>query len=413
MKTTIRALLLATLPNEVTDLMARYCAAERYSYKRLLEGRTALDVEKAVAEQFSLNSRYAKDAVFEAGALIVAQRELVKLRWCEWEKRLKAATEKLKKAKSAVKQARLKAKVARRQRKLAFWQRYKEAGTHPPVVFGGKRAFRDRCSGKISQSEWREGRSHRLLSRGDKTKGGNLNLRLVPGALCGDFLEIAVPGQGRMAPRCVVPVYLPRKVSKQTGMVNGTDWRSMVLAYLAWTCGAALVIEDLKFLDDREVGAKFNRMAHQFVYRELLQAIERRALRHAVPIVKVHPAYTSVIGALKYAHQYQLGIHQASLIGGATTAWAVGNIVMYRKSGSFLRTRNGVTKSEGLAVYLWWIIPGMFVIWLTLSWSVLLAAFSMVVFLGSHLYYRQHRCVLCPLTCPFQPDPSKRYKNAT
>ena len=72
------------------------------------------------------------------------------------------------------------------------------------------------------------------------------------------------------------------------------------------------MVEDLRFVDDREVNAKFHRMAHQFIYRGLLQATLRRALRQGVPIQRVHPAYTSAIGGLKYAHQYRLVIHNAA-----------------------------------------------------------------------------------------------------
>lgn len=45
-------------------------------------------------------------------------------------------------------------------------------------------------------------------------------------------------------------------------------------------------------------------------YRRLLAAMERRAVRQGARLVKVHPAYTSAIGALKYAHQYRLSIHR-------------------------------------------------------------------------------------------------------
>jgi IS605 OrfB family transposase len=404
LKTTVRAMVLTRLPDEVVDLMARYCAAERYAYARRRKGEATLDLEKTVATKFGLNSRYAKDSVFSANVLITAQTELVKLQTSVWAKKLHVAKAKLAKAKFPLKQKGLEAKVAKRQRKLAFWQKHKEAGTHPPVVFGGRKAFHDRCAGKISREEWHEGRSHRLVSRGDKTKGGNLNLRVVPGGLGGAFLEIAVPGRSHRAPRIVVPIYLPRKVSKRSGLVNGIDWRGMVLAYIAtgkpyqveviqrdgkvychitleeavaaveptarylgvdtnpaglaatqvqadgnfkrtWWLGdgeltyartdrrsnrvgelaaqvvdlamqqqATLVIEDLKFADDHEVSAKFHRVSHQFVYRGLLKAIERRALRQGVPIRKVHPAYTSVIGILKYAHQYRLTIHQAAAL---------------------------------------------------------------------------------------------------
>jgi len=78
--------------------------------------------------------------------------------------------------------------------------------------------------------------------------------------------------------------------------------------------GAALVVEDLRFIDDRDLAKKFNRVSHQFVYRKLLEAVERKAAREGVRLVKVHPAYTSAIGSMKYAHQYRLSIHEASAV---------------------------------------------------------------------------------------------------
>ncbi|MHB9146490.1 MAG: IS200/IS605 family accessory protein TnpB-related protein, partial [Symbiobacteriia bacterium] len=80
MKTTIQALILTPPPDLLVDLMARYGAAERYAYAHRIRGEVTLDLEKVAAAKFGLNSRYAKDAVFEANALIAAQTELVKLR---------------------------------------------------------------------------------------------------------------------------------------------------------------------------------------------------------------------------------------------------------------------------------------------------------------------------------------------
>lgn len=350
MKTTVRAILLVPLPPAVSELMARYCAALRCAYRRLLQGQRALEIEKSVAAQYALNSRYAKDAVYEAAVLIRSQNTLVGLRVRQWQRKLQGAERKLARARSPAKQAGLAAKVGKRRRRLAFWQRHLEAGTHPPVVFGGRQAFRDRCAGKISRAEWRDRRSQRLLARGDKSKGGNLQLRLTPGGPGGAVLQIAVPGAGRIADRVQVPIYLPQKVSKRTGRVNGIDWRQLVLGYLATgrayhvelvrrqdtarrhrrsnragelaarvvdlaqATGAALVVEDLRFVDDREVTRKFHRLSHPFAYRRLLVAIERRAARAGVMLVKVHPAYTSAIGALKYSHQYRLSIHQAAAV---------------------------------------------------------------------------------------------------
>jgi hypothetical protein len=53
-------------------------------------------------------------------------------------------------------------------------------------------------------------------------------------------------------------------------------------------------------------------MSHNFVYRRLLEAIERRAIRCGVAIKKVHPAYTSLQGKYKYATALGLSFHQAA-----------------------------------------------------------------------------------------------------
>ncbi|BFH76627.1 IS200/IS605 family accessory protein TnpB-related protein [Thermus thermophilus] len=120
------------------DLMRRFSAAVRYAYNRLLEGwsREALKRENGPLRIFfGLNTRYADDAILKAQALLDSARE---------------------------------------------------RGEDPrKVVFGGRRLFetlkRRHLSGKPLKRlkrEWRERRQGLLYSRGDKTKGGNLNLRL-------------------------------------------------------------------------------------------------------------------------------------------------------------------------------------------------------------------------------------------
>ena len=53
-------------------------------------------------------------------------------------------------------------------------------------------------------------------------------------------------------------------------------------------------------------------MSHNFVYRKLLESIERKAIRCGVRLFKVNPAYTSIIGKYKYATAYGLSFHQAA-----------------------------------------------------------------------------------------------------
>jgi IS605 OrfB family transposase len=78
--------------------------------------------------------------------------------------------------------------------------------------------------------------------------------------------------------------------------------------------GAGLVVEDLDFIHDKDVSAKFNRVTHQFTYRAFLTALKRQAAREGVEVCKVKPAYTSIIGRLKYQPQYGISVHHAAAL---------------------------------------------------------------------------------------------------
>ena len=120
------------------DLMRRFSAAVHYAYNRLLQGwsREALKRENGpLCTFFRLNTRYADDAILKAQALLDSARE---------------------------------------------------RGEDPrKVVFGGRKLFETLKRGHLSgkplkelKREWKEKRQGLLYSRGDKSKGGNLNLRL-------------------------------------------------------------------------------------------------------------------------------------------------------------------------------------------------------------------------------------------
>ncbi|MEW6064244.1 MAG: hypothetical protein ACOY3U_13550, partial [Bacillota bacterium] len=80
-KTTAMGVILELTETQQTyldNLMARYCAAVRWSFKRLLEGKGIQDIRKSVQVKFNLNSRQANDAVYDAQNTIKSQHELVK-----------------------------------------------------------------------------------------------------------------------------------------------------------------------------------------------------------------------------------------------------------------------------------------------------------------------------------------------
>jgi len=249
------------------DLMVRYCAAVRWAFNRLLDGLKTQDIRETVQTKFMLNSRQANDAVHDAQATISSQRELVKLNYANAQKRVEFTQKRLDKAKSPTKRARLQRRLEKEQRKLTRWQRHIDAGTIPTVVFGTKELFIQRCKGNISREEWRDARSNRYVSRGDKEKGGNLNARII--VINGQtYLEIAADAvqKGRTVRynRVTVPVYIAHKPSRKTGRINGLNYRKMVLDYLK--TGNAYQVEILRrngryyvhITIDEEVPAPYN-----------------------------------------------------------------------------------------------------------------------------------------------------------
>lgn len=61
------------------------------------------------------------------------------------------------------------------------------------VLFGGKQSWADMRAGALAKEGWRERRNGQLYSRGDKTKSGNPNIRVV-----GDMLLVNdPPGRGK------------------------------------------------------------------------------------------------------------------------------------------------------------------------------------------------------------------------
>ena len=249
MKTTMKAIL-TNLTDEqkaiLDHLMLVFCTAIRYSFKRLLEKQAIGDLEKVVANKYNMNIRQAKDAVESARQTIISQHRLVKLHHENSTKKVAVLAKKLKSPKlSDNKIKSLTAKLAKRQRKLDYWTVFLKNETFPPVTFGTKEIFLRRCKGLITKQEWQDRRNNRFYSRGDRSKGGNPNLRVVfkEGV---SFLEISTFEKTAVnrAIKVLMPIYLPQKLSKKTGKVNGVHYRGLFMDSLER--GEAYQVELLK-----------------------------------------------------------------------------------------------------------------------------------------------------------------------
>ncbi len=326
------------------DLMRRWSSCMRFAYKRLLEGKTRNQLKKELQNIFSLNSRYVDDAILEAKSIITLSKEL---------------------------------------------------GFKPEkVIFGGRDLFEKLSKKHFSEKEraklkreWKEKRQGNLLSRGDKSKNGNLNLRIVREGdkyhlrvnvgtkkwilleivtshkrwgLFESYLIQGVPYSVRVQKRngryyCYITFEeeLPDiEIGFEEGAIGvdlnafpshiawaevGSDgnlksygeiptphlWdgKKTKRDYFSWQYahqiikialekGKGIVLESLNIKDKGfrgdYTGKKARRIKHNFSYRKLKEGIIHLARRYGIEVREVNPAYTSVIGMLKYAPQLSL-----------------------------------------------------------------------------------------------------------
>jgi IS605 OrfB family transposase len=332
----------------VLDLMRRWSSCMRYAYNRLLEGSSRNTLKRELQGVFNLNSRYVDDAIMKAKSVLESCRE--------------------------------------------------RDENPSKVIFGGrslfdklkKRHINGKAYKKLKQ-EWQERRKGNLYSRGDRSKKGNLNMRIEiygngarlrinvgekkyayariqagwkkgksrEGLLqaistCGEPYSVELKlKNGKVYAYFTIEEYFPEVVvTKENGVIgidinaypNHIAWaeadvngqlvsygkipmphlasgNSNKREYFRWQYAhevvrlaeekkKAIVIERLDIRDKGKrgdfSGRKLRRIRHNFSYRSLLDKVKILAQRKGIQVIEVNPAYTSVIGLLKYTPQYMI-----------------------------------------------------------------------------------------------------------
>ena len=210
---------------QLNTLMGVFCSALRFSFNRLVEAEKEGELIKKVVTFFHLNKRYAEDAVMQAKAVLSSQKELLPIRIEGVQAKIQKTERKLEDYESGKKKPKrvslevclkgLNARLNKLKEKEFMLLKYQTEGGIPPVIFGGKKHFYERLNGKITNKEWKELRSNTLYSRGDKSKKGNLNTRIV---FCDQelqfYLEVANPllvEKGKNSPRLRFKLRIPDK----------------------------------------------------------------------------------------------------------------------------------------------------------------------------------------------------------
>lgn len=253
MKVTVRCLLYN--PNSehykiIVDMMKQFCSAKHYAYKRLEENMNDKDfkvqsLDSVVSDKYKLNTRQSKDAIEQARQTLVSQQELVDLRIEEFQGKVEKLLKKFDKGVKPRQRTGLISKLDKRLRRLCIYLNHKSNNTLPSVIFGGKENFYKRCKVTISKEEYQLRRNNQFVSRGDKTKKGNPNLRVIIKE-GNTFLEITTLECTMSEPKLkadgtytkpnprykkiLTPLYIPQKLSKKTGKINGFNYKAALLS---------------------------------------------------------------------------------------------------------------------------------------------------------------------------------------
>jgi len=177
--------------------MRLFSACVRWAFNRLQEGVSREAIKKQGQALFGLNSRYVDYARLQAQGILESQKTLLARRIEETETKLSRARRKLSWAEKKLRRAEKKGVAVEERRRLAIavqGRRYRvsalekklrelkmheQNGTVPKVIFGGRKLWRKVSRKKVPREAWRAARRNVLYARGDRTKGGNPNLKIT------------------------------------------------------------------------------------------------------------------------------------------------------------------------------------------------------------------------------------------
>jgi IS605 OrfB family transposase len=338
---------------KVLALMRRFSSATRYAYKRLLEGIADKEIEKRVAEKHKLNARYVKDAVLIAKQvlksciqrgqnpkkLVFGSRELFeklkkkhltgkrreKLRQ-RWEERryyyLYSRGEKSKNGNLNLRFVNLDnqwhlrinlgnseyvlAKVIRDAKRKGdkwidwTWRLLEAEKSGEWFAYNVRLKVRN---GKFyAQVSWEEKTVQPVITKAYGVMGIDINAYPFHLALA------YVPTDGNLEK--FERIDLREMEGKTQNQREHIAWHiARQVVERALESGKAIVVEDLQKVPKGRRGdglAKLRRKLHKWAYRSVLEKIEVYARRMGIQLIKVNPAYTSVIGKLKYAPIYNI-----------------------------------------------------------------------------------------------------------
>lgn len=144
--------------------------------------------------------------------------------------------------------------------------------------------------------------------------------------------------QGNMIHCHEIPFTLDRKTTHQRNWII-EDIAKQVLDYCV-SVNKPLIMEQLNFEKKKKEfrlynkNRKYHHMLSEFSYRKITEKLYSRAYKVKIGINEVNPAYTSVIGQLKYAKRKGISVHKAASYVIARRGMGYGERLSRRKYGN-------------------------------------------------------------------------------
>ncbi|WP_039764063.1 IS200/IS605 family accessory protein TnpB-related protein [Caldicellulosiruptor sp. F32] len=337
---------------KVLDLMRRWSSCMRYAYKRLLEGHKRNELKRELQGIFNLNSRYVDDAIMKANSVLDSCKE----RGENPEKVIFGGRQLFEK----LKRRHINGNVYRKLQRE--WQEKRKGNLYSR----GDRSKKGNLNTRIETGEdctrlrinvgEREYVCARIQS-GWKIKDGtyidrnqllevisisgqpySVQLKLKSGVVYAYFvIEEVFPQPAITRANGVIGIdtnAYPKNVAwvetdehgeflgygriplekLESGSSSKREyyrWQyAHMIVQMAKEKQKAIVIESLSIQDRGRrgdfSGRKSRRIRHYFGYRSLLEKVKLLAKREGIEVIEVDPAYTSVIGMLKYAPQFMV-----------------------------------------------------------------------------------------------------------
>jgi len=197
------------------------------------------------------------------------------------------------------------------------------------------------------------------------SENGTLGIDFNPGSIDWTLID----RHGNLKRHGSIKINVQDKRSRQTQDIIGKAVSEVVRIAIEYN--VPIVIEDLDFIQKKasmkEKGAKYARMLSNMAYSQFTQIIESKCLKSGIELIKIHPAYTSVIGVTKYMAVYSLnsGCAAALVIArrgqGRTEKLPTALASYFRKpedmlkSGSWARVAKKINIRGGFNRHRWWL----------------------------------------------------------